>query len=65
MALRLEPDSAALSIKRRIDLIDQCEAYIRATVQRYDGLKAFEAELEKHGIKERVAALTAPEAEQG
>lgn len=56
--LRLEPESAALSIKRRIDLIEQCETYIRETVARYDGLKSFEVELDKHGIKERVAALT-------
>jgi hypothetical protein len=58
--LRLEPESAALSIKRRVELIDQCTQYIRETVARYDGLKAFEAELEKHGIKDRVAALMAP-----
>jgi hypothetical protein len=58
--LRLEPESAALSIKRRVELIDQCAQYIRETVARYDGLKSFEAELEKHGIKDRVASMTTP-----
>lgn len=57
--LRLEPESAALSIKRRLELIDQCAAYIRETVARYDGLKLFEAELDKHGVKDRVLAMAA------
>lgn len=61
MTLRLEPESAALSILRRIELIDQCRAYIAATVERYDGLRAFEAELAKHGIKDRIDAIVATE----
>lgn len=58
LVLRLEPESAALSIKRRIEQIEQAKAYIRETVARYDGLKSFETELDKHGITDAVAAVT-------
>lgn len=55
--LTLVPDEAAASIAARIKTIHQCEQYIRETVKRYDGLKAFEAELEKHGVSDGVTAI--------
>ena len=57
MKLTLVPSEAAESIAARVRLIEQCEAYIKATVARYDGLKSFEAELSKHGVTEKVAAV--------
>lgn len=57
MALKLVPDEAADSIAARLKTIEQCESIIRATVQRYDGLRAFEAELVRRGIAEKVSAL--------
>ena len=48
--LTLVPEEAAASIAQRVKLIRQCEAYIKDVVGRYDGLKAFEAELAKHGV---------------
>ena len=36
---------------------EACEAYIRQTVARYDGLKAFETALAKHGVAEKVAKI--------
>lgn len=57
MALKLVPAEAAASIAARLKTIEQCEAIIRETVVRYDGLRAFEAELAKRGISDKVAAL--------
>lgn len=54
----LVPDEAAASIAQRIKLIETCEAYVRETVARYDGLKAFEAELAKHGVADKVKKIT-------
>lgn len=56
--LTLVPDEAAASIEMRIKLIEQCERFVRETVIRYDGLKAFEAELEKRGIAAKVKTIT-------
>lgn len=56
--LTLVPDEAAASIEMRIKLIEQCERFVRETVIRYDGLKAFEAELEKRGIATKVKTIT-------
>lgn len=56
--LRLVPVEAAASIAARIKTIQQCEAYIRETVKRYDGLKAFESELVKHSVSEAVLEIT-------
>jgi hypothetical protein len=56
-SLRLEPTSAAASIKARLETIAKCKAIILATVERYDGLKAFEAELARHNITDAVAKL--------
>ena len=55
--LRLDPENAAKSIKARLDTIAQCEAYIRETVARYDGLKSFEKLLADAGVAERVHAI--------
>jgi len=55
--LTLVPDEAAASIAQRVALLETCEKYIRETVARYDGLKAFEAELAKRGVAEKVAAI--------
>jgi hypothetical protein len=55
--LRLVPSQAAESIAARLKTIEQCRAIIVATVERYDGLKAFEAELEARGIKDAVDQL--------
>lgn len=52
--LRLVPEEAAESIAVRIRQIKQAEAYIKETVARYDGLKAFEVELQKHGVSKDV-----------
>lgn len=55
--LTLVPDEAAESIAARIRLIEQCEKHIKETVARYDGLRAFDAELNKRGVAEKVAAI--------
>lgn len=59
--LRLDPDNAARSIKVRLDTIQQCEAYIRETVTRYDGLRAFEAKLADLGIADAAHKLAGGE----
>lgn len=61
--LRLEPDSAAKSIGVRLETIRQCEQYIRETMRRYDGLRAFETRLSQMGIAEQVHAIADKEAE--
>jgi len=55
--LRLVPDQAAASIAARIKTIENCKAMIRETVERYDGLKAFEDKLAAHGVKDAVDRL--------
>lgn len=50
----LVPEEAAESIAVRVKSIKQAEAYIKEVVARYDGLKAFEAELQKHGVSKDV-----------
>lgn len=57
VTLKLVPTDAAESVAERIKLIEACEAYIRQTVARYDGLKAFETALAKHGVAEKVAKI--------
>lgn len=57
MAMKLVPNEAAASIAARLKTIERCEEIIRETATRYDGLKAFEAELSKLGVAEKVAAL--------
>ena len=52
--LTLVPEEAAASIAQRVKLIKSCEVYIKDVVGRYDGLKAFEAELAKHGVAKDV-----------
>lgn len=64
-SLRLDPENAAASIANRCRTIGQCIAYIRATAERYDGLKAFDAELEKHGVKAYVDSITAKPGQEG
>ena len=59
--LRLDPENAAKSIKARLDTIRQCENYIRETVTRYDGLKAFEARLAEMGVAEAAHAIAGEE----
>lgn len=56
-ALRLDPENAAKSIKARLDTIRQCEDYIRETVTRYDGLKAFEVRLAELEIADAVHVI--------
>lgn len=67
--LKLEPESAALSIATKLGTMQQLRTAIKETVIRYDGLKSFDAELEKHGVKDEVAKLMAealnPEPAQG
>ena len=58
-ALRLDPENAAASIAVRIKTIAQCEDYIRATVARYDGLKAFHELMAAHKIADAVARIVA------
>lgn len=55
--LRLDPENAVLSIKARLDTIRKCEAYVRETVARYDGLKSFENRLADLGIHEAAHAI--------
>lgn len=55
--LRLVPDQAAASIAARIKVIENCKAMIRETVKRYGGLKAFEDQLGKAGVKDAVDRL--------
>lgn len=55
--LHLDPENAALSIKARLDTIRKCEAYVRETVARYDGLKSFEARLAELGIHDAAHAI--------
>lgn len=49
-ALRLVPNEAAASIAARVKTIRQCQAYIRETAARYDGLAAFTKALEAVGL---------------
>ena len=55
--LTLVPEEAAQSIAARIQTLEACEKFVRETVSRYDGLKAFEAELAKHGVAEKVQTI--------
>jgi hypothetical protein len=57
-AVTLDPENAALSIKRRLETIDACTAYLREVTARYAGFAPFRAELERLGIKDAVDALT-------
>lgn len=58
--LSLDPENAALSIQRRLEIISQCERYISEVVTRYGGLNLFTAELEKLGIRAAVEMMIAP-----
>lgn len=55
--LVLMPHEAAASIAVRIRRIAADEAYVKAVVARYDGLKAFDAELQKHGVSKEVLEI--------
>lgn len=55
--LTLVPDEAAASIAVRVQQIKLAEAYIKEVVGRYDGLRSFEAELQKLGISADVLAI--------
>lgn len=55
--LRLVPDQAAASIAARVKVIENCKAMICETVKRYDGLKAFEDQLARLGVKDAVDRL--------
>ncbi len=57
--LRLEPETAVQSIKRRLETIEQNKAWIKATVGRYDGLNAFDNLLVENKIMAAVTALMA------
>lgn len=53
----LVPNEAAASVAAKIKTIQQCEAIIKSIVARYDGLKAFDAELEKLGVLNAVRQI--------
>lgn len=55
--LRLDPEAAAQSIAVRVKTIAQNVEWVRDVAARYDGLKAFEAELEKLGILNAVKRM--------
>lgn len=63
VTLKLVPVEAAASVALRIKQIQQAQAYVRGVASRYDGLKSFEAELEKHGVSEAVKAIVSAAAQ--
>ena len=57
--LSLDPENAANSIAARVETIRKCEAYIKETMARYDGLKSLETLLAQAGIALKVAEIVA------
>lgn len=53
----LVPEQAAASVAARVKTVVSCEAWIKDVVKRYDGLKTFEAELQKHGALDVVRQI--------
>lgn len=54
----LVPEQAAASVAAKVKTMQQCEAIIKGIASRYEGLKQFDAELDKRGVLIAVRQLS-------